>query len=298
MPPLGRCGREDKVLSDSPRVNGRDIAAFGSLAVRLHHYAHALARPSRRETEHMFGVAKAQIVPVQPLQNHPIGAQQPRARHIGPSCPAGRAIGFEIGGRARAGHGHGDRHGNRDEPARGRDGRPFPEDAAGTGVEEKPPPEDGRRRVDGHAPQIAPCRTQLRLKSEPPSHPLRRTSGRDEHDEGNMQDMAPEDFRGGHEVVWFGRRAAGQAALAGGRRIGDCGVHIGPRALNSKPKHTDRDAGPFRASLPRDKGLPHPTKRVYASRRLVAFVEFTCSFGRQTVLAIITLPRSLILGKY
>ena len=171
---------------------------------RRHHQPHALSRPGRRETEHMLGPVMAQIITVEPPQHHTVSTQQPRARHLGPGRPAGRAIGVEVSRLACADHGHGDGHGDRDEPARRGDGRPFPEDAPRIGVKEIPPPEEGGRRVDRDAPEVEPDRAQLRLKPQPPGHPLRRTPGRDEHDEGHGQDLAPEDFRGGHGGYGWG----------------------------------------------------------------------------------------------
>src|SRR5690606_34980988 len=56
----------------------------------------------------------------------------------------------------------------------------------------------GRRRVNRPAGQLEPRIAKLRLEAEPPSHPLRRTPDRHQHDQGTGRDLAPQDFCPGH----------------------------------------------------------------------------------------------------
>ena len=55
-------------------------------------------------------------------------------------------------------------------------------------------------QIDGHAArQLEPRLTKLGLEAEAPSRPLRRSPDRDEHDEEDDGDLAPQDLGGGQE---------------------------------------------------------------------------------------------------
>ncbi len=147
--------------------------------------------------------------------------------------PARRSIGFDIlrfpG--APDGHADGDRDGN--EAAGGRDVGALDEDGRRIGVIGVPPPEEGGRQIDGHAArQLEPRLTKLRLEAEPPSRPLRRRPDRDEHDEEDDGDLAPQDLGGGQaalsstanaiKVGWLLRQiqdAATIEPMVGGRSV-------------------------------------------------------------------------------
>ena len=78
--------------------------------------------------------------------------------------------------------------------------RAFDENPWRIGVVVVPPPEEGERQIDRDTCDLEPRRPELRLKAEPPGSPLGREPHRREHDRKDDEDLAPEDFGGGHLV--------------------------------------------------------------------------------------------------
>ena len=164
--------------------------------------ADALAGPRGGEAEHMLRTVMAEIVAIQLSEHDAVRPQQPRALDLDRRRPARRTIGLDVLRLAGAPDGHADGDGDRDEAAGRGDVGALDEDRRRIGVIGVPPPEEGRREIDGHAArQLEPRLTEFRLEAEPPRRPLRRGPDRDEHDQEDDDDLAPEDFGGGQVRV-------------------------------------------------------------------------------------------------
>ena len=166
---------------------------------RGHDEADALAGSGGRETENVLGTVVTEIVPGELAEDDAVGSEQTRRLHFAPFGPARRAVCLDVLRLAGAPDGHADGDGDGDEAPGRRDVGAFDEDRRRIGVVEVPPPEEGRRIIDRPARQIEPGGAELGLESKPPGRPLRRRPGREEHDQEDGGDLAPEDLRRGHE---------------------------------------------------------------------------------------------------
>jgi len=134
---------------------------------------------------------------------------------------------------AGAPDGHADGDGDRDESAGRRNACALDEDRRRIGVIGVPPPEEGGRQIDGHAVRdLEPRLTKLGLKAELPRRPLRRGPDRDEHDERDDDDLAPENLGCGQVRLprkqvpsRSGMRAVRQGVWATNRGIGGVSVY-------------------------------------------------------------------------
>ena len=160
--------------------------------------ADALAGPRGREAEHMLRTIMAEIVAIQLSEHDAVRPEQPRALDLHRRRPAGRTIGLDVLRLAGAPDGHADGDRDRDEAAGRGDVGALDEDRRRIGVIGVPPPEEGGREIDRHATrQLEPGLTEFGLEAEPPRRPLRRGPDREEHDQEDDDDLAPEDFGGG-----------------------------------------------------------------------------------------------------
>src|SRR3546814_7752859 len=105
------------------------------------------------------------------------------------------------------------------------------------GVEGEPPPEEGGRGIDRHVERREPRRAKLVLVAERRRCPLGRGPNRRQHAGEHHEDLAPEDFGGGHGPYYpatameGGRRwAVLQGAWSLSRSYGGCSVQRKGRA--------------------------------------------------------------------
>ena len=165
---------------------------------RGHHQADAFARPCRRETQDMLRSVVTQIGTIETPEHDAIGIEESRGLDFIGSRPSGGTIGLRVLCLPRSPDRHTNRDGNGDESARRRDHPTRGKDARRIGFIEIPPPEDRGRIIDRPAADPEPWRPELRLKPELPCHVLCCRPCRDEDDQKDGDDLAPENFRRGH----------------------------------------------------------------------------------------------------
>ncbi len=171
-----------------------------------HHQADALARPRRRDRQHMLGAIVAQIaVPIETEDDAAI-AQQPCLVDIGSVRPAGRAVGCGL--LLAAGPPGG-------SPERDQAGGNSPECRNGAGtrkhagclaVERQPPGEQFPRRVELEAREIDPGCPERRLVAEHRRRPLRRGDETSQRDGDGQQTLTDGGTEGRHDRWPFARR--------------------------------------------------------------------------------------------
>ncbi len=162
---------------------------------RGHHQADALAGTGRREAQHMLRAVVAEIGVIELAKHNAVRAEKPGRLHLSAVGPAGGAVGLDVLRFARPPDRHANGNCDRDEAAGRRDIGALDKDRRRIGVVEIPPPEEGRRVIDRPARNLEPWMAELRLEAKAVCRPLRRGPGREQHDQEDDGDLAPEDFR-------------------------------------------------------------------------------------------------------
>src|SRR5713101_5474094 len=135
----------------------------------------------------------AQIVLGMAAEDDTVGAEQAGALDFRVGGPARRTIGFYVLRLARPQDRQGDGGRDGDESAGRCDNGALDEYRRRIGIVGIPPPKERRRVIDRHARrQFEPGLPELRLKTEPPSRPLRGGPGRRQHNGQDEDDLAPE----------------------------------------------------------------------------------------------------------
>src|SRR5216684_1112839 len=142
----------------------------------------------------------AQIVPGMAAEDDTVGAEQSGRANFLVGGPARRTIGLDVLCLARPQDRHGDGDRNGDESAGRCNKGALDEYRWRIGIVGIPPPKERRRVIDRHAlRQFEPGRSELRLKTEPPSRPLRCGPGRRQHDSQDEGDLTPENTVSRHD---------------------------------------------------------------------------------------------------
>ena len=142
----------------------------------------------------------AQIVSGMAAEDDTVRAEQSGLTDFLVGGPARRTIGLDVlrFARPQDRQGDGDRDG--DESAGRRDEGALDEYRWRIGIVGIPPPKERRRVIDRHARrQFEPRLPELRLKTEPPSRPLRCGPGRRQHNGQDEGDLAPENTVSRHD---------------------------------------------------------------------------------------------------
>src|SRR6266700_2353641 len=142
----------------------------------------------------------AQIVLGMAAEDDTVGAEQSGLTDFLIGGPARRTIGLDVLCLARPQDRHGDGDRNGDESRRCGDKGALDEYRWRIRVVGIPPPKERRRVIDRHAMrQFEPGLPELRLKTEPPSRPLRCGPGRRQHNGQDEGDLAPENAVSRHD---------------------------------------------------------------------------------------------------
>src|SRR6266853_6975815 len=142
----------------------------------------------------------AQIVPGMAAEDDTVRAEQSGRANFLIGGPARRTIGLDVLRLARSQDRHGDGDRDGDESPRCRDKGALDEYRWRIRVVGIPPPEERRRVIDRHAlRQFEPGLPELRLKTEPPSRPLRCGPGRRQHNGQDESDLPPENTVSRHD---------------------------------------------------------------------------------------------------
>src|SRR6266851_2157548 len=142
----------------------------------------------------------AQIMPGMAAEDDTVGAEQAGRVDFRLGSPARRTIGLDVlrFARPKDRQGDGDRDG--DESAGRRDKGALDEYRWRIRVVGIPPPKERRRVIDRHAlRQFEPGLPELRLKTEPPSRPLRCGPDRRQHNGQDESDLPPENTVSRHD---------------------------------------------------------------------------------------------------
>src|SRR5712691_12414512 len=135
----------------------------------------------------------AQIVPGMAAEDDTIRAEQSGLTDFLIGGPTRRTIGLDVLCLARSQDRQGDGDRDGDESPRCSDKGAFDEYRRRIRVVGIPPPKERRRVIDRRAlRQFEPGLPELRLKTEPPSRPLRCGPGRRQHDSQDEGDLTPE----------------------------------------------------------------------------------------------------------
>src|SRR5216684_7424957 len=135
----------------------------------------------------------AQIVRGMAAEDDTVGAEQAGLTDFLVGGPARRTIGLDVLRLARSQDRQGDGDRDGDESAGRCDKGALDEYRWRIRVIGIPPPKERRRVIDRHARrQFEPGLPELRLKTEPPSRPLRCGPGRRQHNGQDESDLAPE----------------------------------------------------------------------------------------------------------
>ena len=194
----------------------------------------ALTRAGRGEAEHMLGAIVTEVGIVELAQHHSFVAEQSRLGDVAARCPARGPVGF--GGCRLAAppdrHRYGDH--DRDKPTRGCDHSARLEHVRCIGIVDKPPPKQVVRSIERVAEHREPWRSQLGLKSQGRGGPLRRSPDTRDDDQGDCQNLAPEDLCCGHRPrSTFNAHFGPQPATRQEKAVGQCSVagkEVSPRS--------------------------------------------------------------------
>jgi len=148
----------------------------------------------------MFGAIMTQIAIVELAKHHALFGKKSGTNDIAACRPMGRAISARVARFPAAPYRHGNGDHDRDEPARCRDEPSRVEHLRRIRLIGKPPPEQVVRPINRMAPNAEPWLSQLCLKPEGRCRPLRRRPDACQDDECDSQDLAPENFCGGHGI--------------------------------------------------------------------------------------------------
>src|SRR5713101_8287243 len=142
----------------------------------------------------------AYIVPGMAAEDDTVRAEQSGLTDFLVGGPARRTIGLDVLRLARSQDRHGDGDRDGDESPRCGDKGAFDEYRRCIGIVGIPPPKERRRVIDRCAlRQFEPGLPELRLKTEPPSRPLRCGPGRRQHNGQDEDDLAPENTVSRHD---------------------------------------------------------------------------------------------------
>src|SRR5216684_3610180 len=142
----------------------------------------------------------AYIVPGMAAEDDTVRAEQSGLTDFLVGGPARRTIGLDVLRLARPQNRQGDGERDGDESPRCGDKGAFDEHRGRIRVVGIPPPKERRRVIDRHAlRQFEPGLPELRLKTEPPSRPLRCGPGRRQHNGQDESDLPPENTVSRHD---------------------------------------------------------------------------------------------------
>src|SRR5262249_41859027 len=198
---------------------------------RGNHKTNALPRAGGCKTEHMFRTVVPEVTAIKSAEHNAVWSKKPSAPNLARIRPTRRAICRHMPSFPRPP----DRkdNGNDDgcDAAACGDAGPLNEDEGRVRIEFEPPDEEGKWLIDRPAQHDEPGRTELRLVSQTPGGPLRRSPEKTEHDNRNEEQLTPEDTRRGHgrgsarlqmqaQRQFFGRRNVAQhsAEIGGSER--------------------------------------------------------------------------------
>src|SRR6195256_2551699 len=153
----------------------------------------ALPGPRRRKTQHMFGTIMPEIAATQTTKHDPVRPKKSRAPNLPYVGPARRAIRRDDLGFLRAPDREDDGNSHGCDPTTCGDAPALNENLRCVGVELEPPDEEGKWLIDRPAANHEPGGTELRLVSQTPGGPLRRSPEEAEHDDRDKEQLPPKD---------------------------------------------------------------------------------------------------------
>ncbi len=141
----------------------------------------------------MFGTVVPEVTAVKTAKYNAVGSKKPSAPDLARVRPASRAICCHMPSFPRPPDREDDGNNDGSDSAACGDAGTLHEDDGRVGIKLEPPDEEGKWLIDRPAANHEPGGTELRLVSQTPGGPLRRSPEEAEHDDRDEEQLPPKD---------------------------------------------------------------------------------------------------------